>query len=91
MEIRFWKAVMLSDEIKVDLCGHMDYLTKEGRGPQSKKKKKTVFTAEYGSGSIMLWSCLSASSTGNLFWVHGCIQWVMMIFFGIMRRNLLLF
>lgn len=36
--------------------------------------KRTIPSEKHGSGSIMLWGCLSASQTGNLLKVEGIIN-----------------
>lgn len=65
----YWKRVLLSDEMKLELFGHRDSAYIVGLQP-----KNTVPTVKHGGGIIRLWGCSSASWTENLINVEGTLS-----------------
>lgn len=60
----FWKQVLWTDEVNRKLFCH-------NQQRYVWRKKNTLPTVKRGGGSIMLWSCVAASSTGNIVWAEG--------------------
>ncbi len=70
----YWKRVLWSDEIKLELFGHRDVAYVWSKKRQVLNTKNTVSRVKHGGGSVMLWGCFSAFGAGNLVRVEGIIK-----------------
>lgn len=62
------ESALWSDETKLELSGHMDAAFSWQRKGEAFDPKITVLTVK--RGVERLWGYFTASSTGNLVWVH---------------------
>ena len=70
----FWKQVLWTDEIKIELFGHnvQRYVWRK-KGAKF-QEKNTSPTLKHGCGSIMLWGRVAASGTGHISLVEGSMD-----------------
>ncbi len=70
----YWNHVLWSDETKINLFGS-DGVKRVWRQPGEKYKDKFVFpTVKHGSGSVMVWGCMSGAGTGELQFIEGTMN-----------------
>ncbi len=70
----YWNHVLWSDETKINLFGS-DGVKRVWRQPGEVYKDKDVLpTVKYGGGSVMVWGCMSAASTGELQFIEGTMD-----------------
>lgn len=62
----FWANVLFSGESKYNLFGCDGKEIILGKLNREFEPKNLLPTAKHGSGSIMVWSCISASEVGKL-------------------------
>uniref|UniRef100_A0A8C5DSB5 Transposase n=1 Tax=Gouania willdenowi TaxID=441366 RepID=A0A8C5DSB5_GOUWI len=67
----FWKQVLWTDEVKIELFGHNKQRYVWRKKGAAFHEKNTLPTVKYGGGSIMLWGCVAASGIGNIARVEG--------------------
>ena len=70
----FWRSVLWSDEMKIQLFGHNDHCNVWRKKEEACKPKNTIPTVKHGGGSIMLWGCFAAGGTGALHKIDGNIK-----------------
>ncbi len=64
-DMDYWNHVLWSDETKINLFGS-DGVKRVWRQPGEEYKDKCVLpTVKHGGGSVMVWGCMSAASTGS--------------------------
>ncbi len=69
-----WNHVLWSDETKINLFGS-DGVKRVWRQPGEEYKDKCVLpTVKHGSGSVMVWGCMSAAGTGELQFIEGTMN-----------------
>ena len=69
-----WNPVQWSDETKINLFGS-DALNIVWWQPGEEYKYKCVLhTVNHGGGSVMVWGCMSATSTGELQFIGGTMN-----------------
>ena len=61
-----WMTVLLTDETKLELFGHMDQRYVWRAKGQAYDQKNTIPTVKHGGGSLMIWGCFSAAGTSIL-------------------------
>ncbi len=70
----YWNHVLWSDETKINLFGS-DGVKRVWRQPGEENKDKCVSpTVKHGGGSVMVWGCMSAASTGELQFIEGTMN-----------------
>ncbi len=63
----YWNHILWSDETKINLFG--------SDGVKRVYKDKCVLpTVKHGGGSVMVWGCMSAASTGELQFIEGTMN-----------------
>lgn len=67
----FWKQVLWTDEVKIELFGRNEQRYVWRRKGTEFNEKNLCPTVKHGGGSIMLWGCIAASGTGNISRVEG--------------------
>ncbi len=73
-DMDYWNHVLWSDETKINLFGS-DGVKHVWRQPGEEYKDKCVLpTVRYGDGSVMVWGCMSAASTGELQFIEGTMN-----------------
>ncbi len=73
-EMDYWNHVLGSDETKINLFGS-DGVKHVWRQPGEENKDKCVLpTIKHGVGSVMVWGCMSAVSTGELQFIEGTLN-----------------
>ncbi len=69
-----WNHVLWSDETKINLFGS-DGVKHVWRQPGEEYKDRCVLpTVKHGGGSVMVWGCMSAASTGELQFIEGTMN-----------------
>ncbi len=72
--VDYWKHVLWSDETKINLFGS-DSVTRVWRQPSEEYKDKCLLpTFKHGGGSVMVWGCMSAASTGEQQFIEGTMN-----------------
>ncbi len=67
-DMDYWNHIIWSDETKINLFGVW-------RQPGEEYKDKCVLsTVKHGSGSVMVWGCMSAACTGELQFIEGTMN-----------------
>ncbi len=70
----YWNHVLRSDETKTNLFGS-DGVMHVWRQPGEEYKDKCVLpTVKHGGGSVMVWGCMRAASTGELQFIEGTMN-----------------
>ena len=70
----YWNHVLWSDETKINLSGS-DRVKRVWRHSGEDYKDKSVLpTVKHGSGSVMVWGCMSAAGTGELQFIEGTMN-----------------
>ena len=69
--MQFWKKVIWSDEMKVELFRRNTATSVWWKNGTAFKKYNTILTVKFWGGSIMIWRCFSSQSTGELQVIHG--------------------
>ncbi len=70
----YWNHVLWSDESKINLFVS-DGIKRVWWQPSKVYKDKCVLpTVKHGSGSVMVWGCMSAASTGELQLIEGTLN-----------------
>ncbi len=70
----YWNLVLWSDETKINLFGS-DGVKHVWQQPGEEYKDKYVLpTVKHGGGSVMVWGCMSAASTGELQFIEGTMK-----------------
>ena len=73
-DMDYWNHVLWSDETKINLFGS-DGVKRVWRQPGEEYKDKCVLpTVKHGGGSVMVWGCMSAASTGELQFIEGTMN-----------------
>ncbi len=73
-DMDYCNHVLWSDETKINLFGS-DGVKLVWRQPGEEYKDKCVLsTVKHGGGSIMVWDCMSAASTGELQFIEGTMN-----------------
>ncbi len=73
-DMDYWNHVLWSDETKMNLIGS-DGVKRVWRQPGEENKDKCVLpTVKHGGGSVMVWGCMSAVSTGELQFIEGTMN-----------------
>ena len=70
----YWKRAIVTNQTKIDLCGHTDAAYMWWKTGEEYNPKDTIPTVKHGGVNIMLWGCFSASGTGNLVKVEGIMK-----------------
>ncbi len=66
-DMDYWNHILWSDETKINLFG--------SDGVKRVYKDKCVLpTVKHGGGSVMVWGCMSAASTGELQFIEGTMN-----------------
>ena len=70
----YWNHVLWSEETKINLFGS-DGVKRVWRQPGEEYRDTCVFpTVKHGGGSVMVWGCISAVSTGELQFIEGTMN-----------------
>ncbi len=70
-DMDYWDHVLWSDETKINLFGS-DSVKRVRRQPGEEYKDKCVLpTVKHGGGSVIVWGCMCAASTGELQFIEG--------------------
>ncbi len=70
----YWNHVLWSDETKINLFGS-DGVKRVWWQPGEEYKDKCILpTIKHGGGSVMVWGCMSAASTGELQFFEGTMN-----------------
>ncbi len=73
-DMDYWNHVLWSDETKTNLFGS-DGVKRVWRQPGEEYKDKCVLPpVKHGGGSVMVWGCMSAASTGELQFIEGSMN-----------------
>ncbi len=73
-DMDYWNHVLWSNETKINLFGS-DGVKRVWRKPGEEYKDKCVLpTVKHGGGSVMVWGCMSAASTGELQFIEGTMN-----------------
>ncbi len=73
-DMDYWNNVLWSDETKINLFGS-DGVKRVWRLPGDEYKDKCVLsTVKHDGGSVMIWGCMSAASTGELQFIEGTMN-----------------
>lgn len=67
----FWKRVLWTDEVKIELFGHYQQRYVWRQKGETFHEKNALPTVKHEGGSIMLWGCVAGSGTGNIARVEG--------------------
>ncbi len=85
-DMDYWNQVLWSDETKINLFG--SGVKRVWRQPGEEYKDKCVLpTVKYGGGSVMVWGCMSAASTGELQFIEGTMNANM--YFDILKQSMI--
>ena len=83
----FWSNVIFCDESKFNLFGS-DGKVMVWRKPNDELKHGCVkTTVKHGGGNVMVWGCVSAHGTGELFFIDEIMKWP--LYLHILKTNLL--
>ena len=70
----FWNRVIFSDESKFNIFGS-DCQNYVWRKPNTELEIRHLHqTVKHGSGSVMVWGCMTPSGTGNLIFIDGILD-----------------
>ncbi len=73
-DMDYWNHILWSDETKINVFGS-DGVKRVLQQPVEEYKDKSILpTVKHGGGSVMVWGCMSAASTGELFFIEGTIN-----------------
>ncbi len=73
-DMDYWNHVLWSDETKKHLFVS-DGVKRVWRQPGEEYKDKCVLpTVNHGGGSVMVWGCMNAASTGELQFIEGTMN-----------------
>ena len=66
----YWKHVLWSDEMKINLFGSDDFKHVWWRLGEEYKDKCVMSTVKDGGGNVMVWGCMSAAGGGELHFIE---------------------
>ncbi len=61
----YWDSILWSDETKINVFGTDGFKTVCRRKGEENKEKCMVPTVKHGSGSVLMWGCMSAAVSGS--------------------------
>ncbi|GFU46693.1 transposable element Tcb1 transposase [Trichonephila clavipes] len=82
----FWKKVIFSDESKFNIFGSDGRRTVWRKPNTALDPKNLRPTVRHGSGSVMVWDCVSSNGVGNLVFIDGIMDHKLYI--DILNNNL---
>ena len=73
-DMDFWNHILWSGETKMNLLGSVGVKHVWQQPVEKYKGKYVVPTVKHGGGSVMVWGCMSAASTGGLQFIEGTMN-----------------
>uniref|UniRef100_A0A3Q2WGA4 Transposase Tc1-like domain-containing protein n=1 Tax=Haplochromis burtoni TaxID=8153 RepID=A0A3Q2WGA4_HAPBU len=67
----YWDSILWSDETKITVFGTNGFKTVWCHKGEDFKGKCMVPTVKHGSGSVLMWGCMSAAGVGELHFIDG--------------------
>ena len=70
----YWNHVLWSDKTKINVFGSEGVKRVWQQPGEEYKDKCVLLTVKHAGGSVMVWGCMSAASTGYLQFIEGTIN-----------------